>query len=153
MHSGCLSIAEVVSAGPGWRSAAPRIHSCGDSARSGSSVCHYFPAWFWPAPVVPGQGVWGSIPGAVLPVWVEEGLLVQKGEGADTGLLWLESMCPILLEAVWSCVAWHQTQKALSVTGRPQGDLLLWFLFALPSKRFASCQRSRQDGSEKNNKK
>lgn len=94
-----------------------------------------------------------SSSGAVLPVWVEEGLLVRKGEGADVGLVWLELMCPILLEAVWSCVAWHQTQKALSVTGRPQGDLLLWFLFALPSKRFASCRRSRQDGSEKNNKK
>lgn len=155
MHSGFLSVLEVVSAGPGWRSAAPGIHSRGDGACSGLNVCHYLPPWFWPAPVVPvhrSRGVRvnpGGSSGAVLLVWVEEGLLVQKGEAADVGLVWLESMCLILLEVVCSCAAWHQAPKALSVTGRPQGDLLLWFLFALPGKCFASCQRSRQDGSEK----
>jgi len=86
----------------GWRGTFPGIPSHGDRAWLGSSVHKCFPAWFWAAGAphpwcqCRGQGLQGPVPGAVLPIWVEEGLSMQRGEAAGMGLFRLESLCPTL---------------------------------------------------------
>lgn len=102
--------------GQGWRRTIPGI----PGACPGSSMHQRIPAQFWlrpagapyPWPQGTSWGDRGPVPGGRVavapPVWEEEGLLMQKQEGAAVGLFRLALTC--LCGWRWFALVWRETK-------------------------------------------